>query len=139
MNYYRLLADAIETLHFVYVAFVVGGMAALIACIPFIHVIIGIAMLAGLLNDSANGEAPPAFLGWIFVGVGAFIILIGWTLAVCLVVAGRMLSRRRHYTFCTVIAGISCLFMPFGTVLGIFTLLVLTRPSVKALFDALPA
>jgi hypothetical protein len=29
--------------------------------------------------------------------------------------------------------------MPFGTVLGIFTLIVLSRPSVKALFAAQPA
>jgi len=33
-----------------------------------------------------------------------------------------------------VIAGIECLFMPFGTVLGVFTLVVLVRPSVKELF-----
>jgi hypothetical protein len=32
-------------------------------------------------------------------------------------------------------AGIECVFMPFGTVLGVFTLVVLTRPSVKPLFE----
>jgi hypothetical protein len=116
--------------------YVVGGMAALVACFPFIHVIIGIAMLTGLLDDSAKGEEAPAFLGWIFIGVGTFVILAGWTLAICLIAAGRSLAKRRRYVFCTVVAGISCLFMPFGTVLGIFTLLVLTRPSVKALFTA---
>ena len=31
-------------------------------------------------------------------------------------------------------AAISCAFMPFGTVLGIFTLIVLTKPPVKSLF-----
>ena len=118
--------------------YVVGGMMAFVACIPFIHVTIGIAMLMGLMDDGSSGEAPPAFLGWIFIGVGGFIILVGWTLAICLLIAGRSLSRRRHYTFCTVIAGIACIFMPFGTVLGIFTLIVLSRPSVKAMFTAQP-
>jgi hypothetical protein len=33
-----------------------------------------------------------------------------------------------------VIAAIQCAFTPFGTVLGVFTLIVLVRPSVKALF-----
>jgi len=33
-----------------------------------------------------------------------------------------------------VIAGLSCLNMPLGTVLGIFTLIVLSRESVKVLF-----
>ena len=31
-------------------------------------------------------------------------------------------------------AAISCAFMPFGTVLGVFTLIVLLRPGVKELF-----
>jgi hypothetical protein len=34
-------------------------------------------------------------------------------------------------------AGVACLFMPFGTVLGIFTIIVLVRPQVKALFDTM--
>ena len=31
-------------------------------------------------------------------------------------------------------AGIECIFMPVGTVLGVFTIIVLVRNSVKALF-----
>ena len=37
---------------------------------------------------------------------------------------------------CMIVAGLSCMMMPFGTVLGVFTLLVLLKPQVKALFDA---
>jgi hypothetical protein len=37
--------------------------------------------------------------------------------------------------FCLVMASITCMFMPFGTVLGVFTLIVLMRPSVKPLFE----
>jgi hypothetical protein len=32
------------------------------------------------------------------------------------------------------IAGIECIFIPFGTVLGVFTIIVLMRPTVKELF-----
>jgi hypothetical protein len=39
---------------------------------------------------------------------------------------------------CMVTAGISCLGIPYGTVLGIFTFLVLSRPSAIALFDRWP-
>jgi hypothetical protein len=49
-------------------------------------------------------------------------------------VAGRMLQRRRGYTYCVVMAAIACAFTPIGAVLGVFTLIVLLRPSVKALF-----
>ena len=38
--------------------------------------------------------------------------------------------------FCVVTAGVMCAFAPFGTVLGVFTLLVLHRPAVKAAFAA---
>jgi hypothetical protein len=32
-------------------------------------------------------------------------------------------------------AAIACLFMPLGTILGVFTIIVLIRPNVKALFE----
>ena len=32
-------------------------------------------------------------------------------------------------------AGVNCLSMPIGTTLGIFTFVVLLRPSVTALYD----
>jgi hypothetical protein len=35
-------------------------------------------------------------------------------------------------------AAVECLFMPFGTVLGIFTIVVLNRDSVKPLFATPP-
>jgi hypothetical protein len=36
------------------------------------------------------------------------------------------------------VAGLCCLFSPLGTLLGIFTLVVLQRPSVRALFGRAP-
>jgi hypothetical protein len=47
---------------------------------------------------------------------------------------GPHLGRRRGHAFCFVVACLACLFMPFGTVLGAFTIIVLSRPSVKARF-----
>jgi disulfide bond formation protein DsbB len=49
--------------------------------------------------------------------------------------AGRCLAQRRRYLLCMVVAGIACIFMPFGTALGVFTLVVLSRPAVKAAFE----
>jgi hypothetical protein len=37
-----------------------------------------------------------------------------------------------------VIAGINCIFIPYGTLLGVATFMVLVRPSVQALFAAVP-
>lgn len=44
------------------------------------------------------------------------------------------LRKRRHRLFSQVVAGLDCLSMPFGTVLGIFTLIVLGRESVRCLY-----
>ena len=108
--------------------YVVGGLAACFACIPIIHLSIGIAMLVGAIDDA------PEFVGAFMVVIAMFAILVGWTVAVCIIIAGRCLAKRRRYMFCLVMAAISCVFMPFGTVLGVFTIIVLMRPSVKELF-----
>ena len=108
--------------------YVVGGLAACFACIPIIHLSIGIAMLVGAIDDA------PEFVGALLVLIAIFAMLVGWTLAVCIIIAGRCLAKRKRYMFCLVIAAISCVFMPFGTVLGVFTIIVLMRPSVKELF-----
>ncbi len=48
------------------------------------------------------------------------------------------LKQRKSRTFCLVVAAISCLEVPYGTILGVFTFLVLERPSVARLFGANP-
>jgi len=47
----------------------------------------------------------------------------------------RKISARKNKTFCFVIAYIEWINMPLGTILGVFTLVVLQKPSVTVLFD----
>ncbi len=114
--------------------YVVAGLAALFACFPLIHLAMGLFMVLAPGRFGSSGNPPPAFIGWFFIAIASFFILTGWTFAVLVLVAGRFLAHRSHYTFCVVMAGVECIFMPFGTVLGVFTILVLARPSAKALF-----
>lgn len=119
--------------------YVVGGLVGLMACFPIIHLVIGISIVTGSFPEqahmqSADPEIPMAMFGWFFVILSSLFILFGLAMAVLMIVAGKKLKKRRSYTFCLVIAGIECLFMPFGTVLGIFTIVVLMRDPVKALF-----
>jgi len=113
--------------------YIVGGMSILCGCFPFIHVGMGIAMLSGAFDQAGQG-GPPRELGWLFIAIGGAIILVLWTYGILVVVCGRKLSTRRNYWFCFVMACIECLEVPFGTVLGVFTIIVLLRPSVKARF-----
>ena len=111
--------------------YVVAGLTALFACIPFIHFFMGLALATGAFPDT-DPEAQPVGI-FIMVFAGLF-ILAGWALAVLIAYAGRSLQTRRRYTYCLVMAGVECIFMPFGTVLGVFTIIVLMRDSVKELF-----
>jgi hypothetical protein len=115
--------------------YIVSGLAALFACIPIIHLVIGLFMILAPQKFGPGNGQPPAMIGWLFVGLASFFILAGWTFAVLVLVAGRFIARRKHYQFCFVVACVECIFMPFGTVLGVFTILVLNRPTVKQLFN----
>lgn len=117
--------------------YVVSGMAALFACFPCIHLMFGIAIVRGALNAGPGHEPPPAFLGWFIIGLASAFIVLGWSFAIAVFLAGRFLTQRTHYLYCLVVAGLECLFMPFGTVLAVFTIAVLIQPSVKLLFQGL--
>jgi hypothetical protein len=114
--------------------YVVGGLMALFSLIPVVHLAIGLGIVSGALADKGGPEPFGVLMGWFLVVFAAGWIVVGLATAACVLLAARYLKERTHYTFCTVIAGVCCVFMPFGTVLGVFSLIVLLRPSVKELF-----
>jgi hypothetical protein len=63
-----------------------------------------------------------AFAG--FFAVGAVLQLL----------TALRLKERRSRTLCLVTAGLTCMEMPYGTALGVFTFIVLDRPSVRRQF-----
>lgn len=116
--------------------YVLGGVTAVCALFPLVHLGLGLFLILARGDMSKSGDAPPAFVGWLFVGIAVVLIVAGMLLATLMVMTGRKIAQRKHFTFCQVMAGVECLFMPFGTILGVFTLIVLTRDSVKRLFEA---
>jgi hypothetical protein len=68
----------------------------------------------------------------IYGGLGVLCLI----LAICNLFCGKFLSSRKHRTFIMIISGINCLSIPLGTTLGVFTFIVLLRPSVAATFDS---
>jgi ABC-type transport system involved in cytochrome c biogenesis permease subunit len=116
---------------------IVAGLAAICALFPVIHLLIGIGLASGGLSDHRRGGAE-RLVGWFFILVACALIVFCLAYAVAMAVAAQHLASHRHRTFCLVMAGVSCMFVPFGTVLGIFTILVLSKESVRALFEAAP-
>ena len=118
--------------------YVVAGLAALFSFFPLLYTTVGTIFIFAARHGTPKPgeELPPEFLGWIFVVLGLLLFLLGTAMAICILIAGRCLSRRKHYTFALVMACIECLFIPFGTILGVFTIIALSRESVKELFTA---
>jgi len=117
--------------------YVVAGLAAIFSFFPLLYTAVGVIFIFVARHGAAKPgeELPPEFLGWIFAVLGLVLIVIGIAMAICILIAGRSLALRKRYSFALIIACIECLFVPFGTILGVFTIVALSRESVRALFS----
>jgi ABC-type Fe3+ transport system permease subunit len=117
--------------------YVVAGLGALVACFPLIYLVLGLVMIfAPATFEGRHHHDEMIWIPGLFLSAfGSALALAGWAFATCVFLAGRNLARQRRYTFCLVMGAIMCIFVPFGTVLGVFTLIVLLRPSVRPLFE----
>jgi len=100
----------------------------------FVYIVVGVLMATGAM-DSAKGEPPPPELGWIFVVIGVAFVLIFITIGVFTIKTGTNMRRRRNRTLCIVIDSILCMMVPFGTIVGIFGLVLLTKPEISGEFE----
>ena len=117
--------------------FVTGGAYSALALFPMIYIVMGLFLALGMPDVSRNSLGPaPVFMGWLLVIVGFALVIALSAVGSLQLYVGRCLLRRTSPTLCMVAAGISCLFIPFGTLLGIFTFVVLGRPSVQVRFRA---
>ncbi len=122
-----------DTLHILSIFhFIMAGIIALIACVPLIHLAMGITMKVGGVTENVPVLG---VVGAAFSAVAGLIILIGWGLAVLVFLAGKNLDQQTKYQVCLFGAGVLCIFLPMGTILGVFTLVTLQDDSVKALFN----
>jgi hypothetical protein len=110
--------------HYVFAAF--QGFAALGG---LVYIVMGAFMIAD------SGSAPDAAIGGVvFLVIGLLAGFMALATAVLSVIAGISLARRKRRVFCFIVAALACMSMPLGTILGIFTIIILTKKSVEALF-----
>jgi hypothetical protein len=117
--------------------YVVGGIVAAFSMLSLLHISIGLSFILSPQKFPTTGDSPPLpdEFGWIFLITGLAFLVIGLTLSICLIASGRFLAKRKRYWFSFIVACFECLFTPFGTVLGVFTVIVLSRDSVKNLYE----
>ena len=116
--------------HFVGTGFAVLGLLFLVAHFTFMH---------AMLSDpkffrGAPGSAPPemfiTIMNVVYTVVGLWMLLSG----ILNLASALSLRAHKHRTFSQVVGVFNCLHIPMGTVLGVFTLIVLSRESVRELY-----
>jgi hypothetical protein len=117
--------------------YVLAGLCLLPVIFGLFYAVMGLFFGAAMMSaDFPNNQGPPpALFGGIFVIVGGMLVVIFTTLGILILKTGRNLAKKQNYTFSFVIACLICLWMPLGTILGVFTIIVLMRDSVKAIFN----
>jgi hypothetical protein len=89
-------------------------------------------------HGGSEGAAahPPEAIPAVMLAIFGFLFAMGVAYGILEIVSGRFISRRRRRVFSLIVALPRVLFLPYGVILTIFTLLVLERPSVKQLYRA---
>lgn len=114
--------------------YIVGALHLIGSSVAIIHFSLGLLMM--LRPGMFGNNPPPPFVGLLLALVGGMIILCGWTVGICTIYSGRCIQHRVRRTFSIVVAAINCVLFPLGTALGVFTLIVLMRDSVRRLYGA---
>jgi hypothetical protein len=115
--------------------FVFGGLALFGIGFLAVHYAIFHAVFSDPQMWKHQGDImpPKAFLDvfvWFYVFMGV-IFLIGLGLNA---LSGLFLLRKTNRLFSLIVAGLDCLQLPFGTALGVFTIVVLSRETVRQLY-----
>jgi len=117
--------------------YVLAGLSVLGIGILCLHFVVMHAIFANpeIWKNSKNPPPPELFaiFKWVYLFGGAFLVTAG-TLNV---LSAFFLRKRRHRMFSLVVTGLNCLQIPFGTVLGVFTIVVLSRESVRETYAQL--
>jgi heme/copper-type cytochrome/quinol oxidase subunit 2 len=128
--------DLLGIFHYIF-----GGLGIFGMLFPLIYVVLGVVFLIGPeqfgMKDGPKPEEA-ALMGGFFLVFGLVLMVIIGSVSACVLYSGRCLRQRRNRTFSMVIAAITCLQIPLGTTLGVFTLIVLSRPDVNTLYEAEP-
>lgn len=128
-------AEPPERKHLTLLAWCYVGYAVLVAACG-----VGMAYYPVLLEalfalDRKSGSMPSDVRHVVQITTMVYAVSL-WVFAVLCVLTGVMIAKRKGWWFIVVVSGLNTTLVPVGTVLGIFSLVTLTKPHVKAWFLA---
>jgi predicted Na+-dependent transporter len=121
--------------------FIQGGIVTFYALLALCYVgFMGVIFTT--IQNSARGDTRNQIPPWLLPLIGTFVTAVVLSILAygfCLLYSGMALRKRKHRTFVLVVGALNCMNIPYGTVLGIFTFMVLQRPAAKDMFGQAPA
>jgi hypothetical protein len=109
----------ISVCHYIY-----GGMFLVLSMAVVLLYLDGIKSMMDALPKTST-----ALIFWIVL------LSISFTYSICLITSGYFIIKKIRYQFSWNFARIEIAFFPLGTILGFFTLYVLSKDSIKSLYE----
>jgi hypothetical protein len=110
--------------------FILAGFSAFGAVMSIVDIPLGLFFIFSAPPPPAG---PPPALGYFFIGIGIFSLVLNGVYAFLLYLCGKSLRECKRRTLIFVMAILLCMGFP-AIILGIFTIVMLNRESVKELF-----
>jgi len=118
--------------------FVAAGLSILGILFLFAHYSIFRTVISNpqMWQNQRQGPGPAEFvnifsmLRWVYLVFGIWFLASG----VLNVISGIFIRARTHRMFSAVVSALNCVHIPFGTALGVFTIIVLMRDSVREVY-----
>jgi hypothetical protein len=120
--------------------YILAAINGFVVLFPLLFMGVGTLIASGSIPMTGDSAPPvdPRTMGMILLGVGAVIFTLGLSGTLLTFLTARSLRDHRRRTLCLVVAGLNCLYIPWGTAIGICTIIVLNRPTTRALFGEQP-
>jgi hypothetical protein len=106
--------------------YILGIVMLCFSSFSLLYIFVGAMMMKQAKSDEER------MIGIIFIIISACVALVSYTIDILMIAAGYYLSRRKKHKFCLIVSCMELIIVPFGTVLGVFTLIVLLKPEIKA-------
>lgn len=119
--------ETLAILHYVW-----GGLKIFASLFILIYVLMGIGMVAGGVYE---GDFGMQFAGGMFLVFGGISFLLVVAIGILNILCGRYLQQKKNRVFCIVMSALACMNAPLGTLLGIFTIIEIEKPEIKAMFE----
>ncbi|WP_406684266.1 hypothetical protein N1F78_00625 [Seonamhaeicola sp. MEBiC1930] len=117
------------------ILFIIKGILTLFFSVFFIfYGAIGFFFNSVIENQNINNEIPFNF-AWIFIIIASIGLIICVALGILTLFAAKYLKEIKNYNFIFAIAIVNCLTGILGILLAVFSLIELSKPEIKALFN----